>query len=54
MYTFPPENILLQFKIENSEFPSTWSGYADFPPEFNIASLKWRLTGIGKHQLENQ
>jgi hypothetical protein len=54
MYTFPPENILLQFKIENSEFPSTWLGYSHSPSEFNVAGLKWRLTGIGKRQLDSK
>lgn len=55
MYSFPPENVLLQFKQQRSEITAqVWTGYADFPYEFNVANLKWRLTGIGKHQLEHK
>jgi hypothetical protein len=57
LYTYPPKNILLQFERRvglDSLIPQKygWTGYADFGDYFNTANLYWRLTGIGKHQLE--
>jgi hypothetical protein len=48
VYFSPPRNVLCQFWNSSRK----WTGYGrDFAPEFNIANLQWRLTGIGKHQL---
>jgi hypothetical protein len=44
----PSKTKLCQFYDTSAEV--VWVGYADFPPEFNIANLKWRLTEIGKEQ----
>lgn len=50
----PPRDKLLQFERRTetlqSIIPQTtrWVGYADFLPEFNVADLYWRLTGIAK------
>ena len=49
IYSSPPRDVLCKFSRDTG---STWMGYArDFHPEFNVAGLCWRLTGIGKHQL---
>jgi hypothetical protein len=58
-YSFPPNNILLQFErrqyTSQSAYPqiTSWIGYADFDPAFNISYLYWRYTGIGKHQIDD-
>ncbi len=48
----PPPYALCQFKQgreENEGEP--WVGYQkDFRPEFNVAYLKWRYTGIAKEE----
>lgn len=42
-----PRLSLCQFKQHKDGIP--WVGYAyEFRPEFNVAYLKWRLTGIAK------
>ena len=52
-YSWPPDRVLLQFKrVWTKEPPDIWIGYANFDPEFNIANLCWRYTGIGRHQME--
>ena len=46
-YDGPPKDKLLQFYQPTTG--QVWVGYrAELHPEFNIANLKWRLTGIGK------
>jgi hypothetical protein len=50
----PPKNVLLQFRRRDSCQDFTWIDYNDFHPEFNVANLYWRLTGIGRHQLEGE
>lgn len=45
----PPEKALCLFKRGDDGEP--WVGYAGFYPEFNIAYLKWKLTGIAKESL---
>jgi hypothetical protein len=45
-----PRTLLCQFRRKDG-FAHT--GYAkDFQPEFNIAGLEWRLTGIARTELE--
>lgn len=47
-----PPDALCQFKqgIEEDEGHS-WIGYSrDFHPEFNVAYLKWRYTGIAREE----
>ncbi len=52
----PPEDTLCVFErhtetYQTPSFPqiTRWVGYRnEFHPEFNIANLKWRLTGIAK------
>ena len=48
-YHQPAHDALCQFKQYDDGEP--WIGYADFSPEFNVAYLKWRLTGIAKEGL---
>lgn len=53
--TYPaPPNALCQFKIEldnGQEVSEKWIGYSrDFRPEFNVAYLKWRYTGIARQE----
>lgn len=56
-----PKNILCQFEIrtrtpqspDHPQIVQSWVGYANFTPEFNVAHLYWRLTGIGRMQLES-
>jgi hypothetical protein len=47
--SLPPEKALCLFKRGDDGEP--WVGYAGFYPEFNIAYLKWKLTGIAKESL---
>jgi hypothetical protein len=49
-----PKGILLQFEVRRMhQSPIIWIGYAnDLSPQFNIANLYWRYTGIGRHQKE--
>ena len=58
-YSYPPKNVLLQFERRwpiDSKFADVerWVGYNDFYPEFNVAGLYWRYTGIGREQMEAQ
>jgi hypothetical protein len=47
----PTKEALCQFKQGHEENEGEpWVGYADFHPEFNVAYLKWRYTGISKEQ----
>lgn len=51
-YTFQPapRTLLCQFRREGQP---VYVGYAkDFPPEFNVAGLEWKLTGIAREQLD--
>ena len=52
-YSYPPKNVLLQFERRSGDL-DTWIGYNDFHPEFNVAGLYWRHTGIGREQMEAQ
>ena len=49
-----PENLLCEFwrpAVKGRE-ERRWIGYArEFSSEFNIANLRWRLTGIAKEEL---
>ena len=46
----PKKDVLCQFKQHEDGIP--WVGYSsEFHPEFNVAYLKWRLTGIAKGPL---
>jgi hypothetical protein len=53
-----PSGILCQFaRVETSDnggyMTKPWVGVQDdFRPEYNVAGLYWRLTGIGREQLE--
>lgn len=52
-----PKGILCQFERRagmSGEDQGRWVGYADFHPQFNVANLYWRLTGIGKMQMESR
>lgn len=45
-----PRDLLCQFRRQDG---FAFTGYAkDFFPEFNVAGLEWKLTGIAKEQLE--
>jgi len=44
----PPKDRLCVFERRGPD--QRWVGYADFHPEFNIANLKWQLTGIAKEE----
>ncbi len=45
-----PRGLLCQFRRQDG---FAFTGYAkDFFPEFNVAGLEWKLTGIAKEQLE--
>jgi hypothetical protein len=45
-----PKELLCQFRRRDG-FSHT--GYArDFMPEFNVAGLEWKLTGIGREELD--
>lgn len=47
--SLPPDKALYLFKRDDGK---PWVGYADFfYPEFNVAYLKWKLTGIAKEGL---
>lgn len=52
----PPHYILCQFVRRICWEGPVWAQWvgmrAEFSPEFKVANLYWRLTGIGKHQLE--
>ena len=52
-YSAPPKDALCQFKQDVEGYVGgPWVGYSsDFSPEFNVAYLKWRLTGIAKEGL---
>lgn len=46
-----PRTLLCQFRRKDRYFNHV--GFAkDFLPEFNVAGLEWRLTGIAKEQLD--
>lgn len=47
-----PPNALCQFKQDMEELrDKVWVGYSrDFRPEFNVANLKWRYTGIAREE----
>ncbi len=45
-----PRTLLCQFRRKDG---FAYTGYAeDFYPEFNVAGLEWKLTGIAKEQLD--
>ena len=56
IYGAPPKDALCQFKQDVEGYiGGPWVGYSsDFSPEFNVAYLKWRLTGIARMQLESE
>ena len=50
-----PPHALCQFKHDMAGIDSPWVGYSvelwkDFYPEFNVAYLKWKWTGIAKEE----
>lgn len=46
-----PRTLLCQFRRKDRYFNHV--GFAkDFLPEFNVAGLEWKLTGIAKEQLD--
>ena len=51
-YFPPPYGILLQFWRKEWKDSTHVSFREDLSPEMHIGDLYWRLTGIGKHQLE--
>ena len=50
VYERAPRGALCRFRNPYRE----WVGYADFPDEFNIANLEWKLTGIGIAQMNGR
>lgn len=50
----PPERILVEFMQRyETGFTTRWIGtLEELRPDFNITGLRWRLTGIGKAQIE--
>ena len=52
-FQLPPPTLLCQFRREGQGQAGWFVGYAkDFSPEFNVANLEWRLTGIARVQLD--
>jgi hypothetical protein len=48
-----PRTLLCQFRRQDGKHLREFVGYAkDFLPEFDIAGLKWRLTGIAREELD--
>jgi hypothetical protein len=48
-----PRDLLCQFRRQDGKYLWEFVGYAkDFLPEFDIAGLKWRLTGIAREELD--
>ena len=51
MFQPAPRSLLCQFR--RKEWAEIHVGYAkDFRPEFNVAGLEWKLTGIAREQLD--
>jgi hypothetical protein len=44
----PRKDLVLQFENSDGRFIAQAK---DFDPCFNVGGLRWRLTGIAKHQL---
>ena len=53
MYCAPPDDKLIQWTRNSWNSPHT--GYAhELRPEDDISDLRWRLTGIAKHEMEDK
>ena len=53
----PPPNVLILIRGERytNNSGECWHETlypSELPPEFNIASVQWKLTGIGREQLQ--
>lgn len=52
----PPAGVLCRFEQRyNSGLITRWTGtLEEFRPDFNLEGIRWKLTGIGWHQLESR